>query len=163
MLRILLGFSLLIGVINFVAINRAAAQASPLIGEVQPQQIIENDPLFGIHVERYKPNAQAIDFLNAYTDSTHIYIFFGSWCRESKKYLPGLVKTLSITRAPNLRTYYIGVDEQKKLPELFLNMFDIRYIPSVVVKKGNEEIGRIIETPHSLIEVHLVDILKKGN
>lgn len=163
MLRIILRYSLFYFVISFFANISAAAQTSPIIGVVEVEQIIEDDPLFGIHAERYKPDEQAVEFLTTYTDTTEIYVFFGNWCRESKKYLPGLVKTLRMANAPNIKTTYIGVDEQKKLPELFLYMYDIRYIPSVVVIKGNEEIGRIIEAPRSLIELHLVEILKKGN
>ncbi|MEQ8524123.1 thioredoxin family protein [Gracilimonas sp.] len=139
------------------------AQQNDLIGPVVKEEILANDRIYQIYIDRYEPNEEAVRYLSAYQDSVKLMVFVGSWCRESKKYIPGLMKTIELSGAANMDIQYIGVDRQKKIPESFLKKFDIKYIPSVLVLKGNKELGRIEEKPHQLIETDLVQILESGN
>lgn len=157
--RFLFGLLLFFGLIGFQV---ARAQNAVLIGPVSVSEITENDHVFEVYINRYQPDPEAVNYLSTYTDSVEIWVFFGSWCRESRKYLPGLVKTLRQADNDKIAVRYIGVDVEKKFPAAFLNMHQIKYIPSVVVLKGNAEIGRIVEKPRKLIETDLVEILKKA-
>lgn len=147
------------GVLSF---QQTKAQQNELIGPVSKKEILANDRIYQIYIDRYEPNVEAVQYLSAYKDSVQLMVFVGSWCRESKKYIPGLMKTLELSEAKNINVQYIGVDRQKKFPESFLNKFDIKYIPTVLVLKGNKELGRIEEKPHQLIETDLVQILESG-
>ncbi|MEX0844330.1 MAG: hypothetical protein WD022_03575 [Balneolaceae bacterium] len=138
------------------------AQSGDLIGPVTVQEIAEHDRIYDIYMERYQPSEAALEYLATQKDSIKLIIFLGDWCKESKKYLPGLMKTLGLVDSGFIRTEYIGVDPQKKIPKSFLKMYEIKYIPTVVVLKGNVELGRIEEKPHELIETDLVQILKKA-
>lgn len=143
-------------------IDAATAQSiSDQIGLVTAEEIIDHDRIFSIYMDRYDPEEEAIEYLSSQKDSLALYIFFGNWCRESKKYIPGLMKTLQMLESDLFEATYIGVDDKKKYPESFLNKFDIKYIPTVVVLKGGLEIGRIVERPHQPIESDLVQILKR--
>ncbi len=139
------------------------AQKQDLVGPVTKEEILANDHIYDIYIDRYKPDEEAVGYLSAYQDSVQLMVFVGSWCRESKKYIPGLMKTLELAKAENIGVQYISVDRQKKFPESFLNKFDIKYIPTVLVLKGTTEVGRIVEKPHQLIETDLVQILDTGN
>lgn len=152
------GLYFLLGVINVQVVS---GQDNDLTGLVTVNEIIENDHIFKIYVDRYNPDEKAIEYLNDFPDSVEVKVFFGNWCRESKKYIPGLVKTFNIADNDRIEVNYIAVDTQKKLPQEFLNMFEIEYIPTVVVLKGNVEAGRIVEKPRELIETDFVEILKK--
>lgn len=138
------------------------AQGGSLTGPLTLSEITENDHVFEIYIDRYQPDDEAIAYLKAYQDTAEVVIFYGSWCRESKKYLPGLIKTLQSAANERIQVHIIGVDAQKKVPAEFLNMHQIEYIPTVVVLKGNEELGRIVEKPLERIETDLVEILKKA-
>ncbi|MCH2450638.1 MAG: thioredoxin family protein [Gracilimonas sp.] len=145
-----------------VMIIPATAQSTAnQVGPVTAEEITDHDRIFSIYVDRYDPDREAIEYLSSQEDSLVLYIFFGNWCRESKKYIPGLIKTLKMLDSDLIEVTYIGVDEQKKYPESFLNKFDIKYIPTVVVLKGGFEIGRIEEKPQRPIESDLVQILKR--
>lgn len=145
----------------FLQPSASLAQKEDLLGVVTADQIMNSDHLFKIHTQRYEPNTEALQYLNNYQDTLSIQIFFGSWCRESKKYLPGLIKTLKLSAPEKVAIKYIGVNAKKNFPDLFLKMYNIKYIPTVVIQKGNEEIGRIEEAPTQPIEIELVEILKK--
>ncbi|HET8866170.1 MAG TPA: thioredoxin family protein [Gracilimonas sp.] len=140
-----------------------AQSSEDLVGIVTAQQIIDHDRIFRIYVNRYEPENEVVDYLQTQKDSLTLNIFFGNWCRESKKYIPGLMKLLQVVDSDLIEVKYIAVDFEKKNPDLFLNEFDIKYIPTVVVLKGNVEIGRIEEKPHQLIETDLVQILKEAS
>ncbi|WP_428235571.1 thioredoxin family protein [Gracilimonas sp.] len=139
------------------------AQQQDLTGPVTKEEILANDRIYKIYIDRYEPDREAVEYLSAYRDSVQLMVFVGSWCRESRKYIPGLMKTLEVVGSDNIDIRYIAVDHQKKLPKSFLNKFDIKYIPSVLVLKGTTEVGRIEEKPHRLIETDLVQILDAGN
>ncbi|MFP8489713.1 thioredoxin family protein [Gracilimonas sp. Q87] len=132
-----------------------------LIGEVTLDQIIENSRIFKVYVDRYEPDPRDIEYLSSLNGDYSIVVFFGSWCRESTKYTPGLVKTLNLVNNDQIEVTYVGVDEQKKFPNEFLKLFDIKYIPTVVVLKDGNEYGRIVERPQLPIETELVQILKR--
>ncbi|MDZ7806062.1 MAG: thioredoxin family protein [Gracilimonas sp.] len=139
----------------------AQDQRSNLIGEVTPDQIMESNRIFKVYVERYDPNPQDVRYLKSLNGEFSIMVFFGSWCRESTKYIPGLVKTLSQVDNDKIGVKYVGVDEQKKFPAEFLKLFDIKYIPTVVVLKDGKEYDRIVERPQMPIETELVQMLKR--
>lgn len=137
------------------------AQKNDIVGATTVNEILKSDPVYQIYIDRYQPDRPAIKFLNAVQDSITIRVFIGTWCRESKKYIPGLIKTLKAADSPNIHISYIGVDAEKKLPETFLKTYDIKYIPTVIVLRGKKEIGRIEEAPRQLIETELVKILNE--
>lgn len=132
-----------------------------LIGQVSVEQIFKSNRIFEIYTDRYTPNEDAIQFLKDLKGNYSLQVFFGSWCRESTKYLPGLVKTLKLAANDGIEVAFIGVDSQKKFPNQFLKMIDIKYIPTVVVLNNGNEVGRIVEKPQQPIETELVQILKR--
>ena len=146
-----------------MAVGKVHAQSSEILGPVSKEEIIANDRIYDIYIKRYEPEEEALQYLATYQDSVKLLVFMGSWCRESKKYIPGLMKTVQLANNNVIALEYIGVDQQKKYPEELLKKFDIEYIPTIVVLKGNKEVGRIIEKPHQLIETDLVQILESGN
>ena len=155
-------FILIVGCVAMTS-SVVLAQSQELIGPVSREEILANDRIYGIYLDRYEPEKKAVEYLSAYRDSAKLMVFVGSWCRESKKYIPGLMKTLDVSGTKNIDVQYIAVDREKKFPESFLKMFNIKYIPTVLVLKGNKELGRIEEKPHQLIETDLVQILESGN
>lgn len=143
-------------------VSPAVAQDISDTGTVEMDSILEQDRIYRIYADRYTPDSEALKKLNAIEDSVQLKVFFGSWCRESKKYIPGLIKTLQELNTAYIQAEFIAVDAQKKFPKAFLKKFDIKYIPTVVVLKGTVEAGRIEEIPQYLIETELVHILNKG-
>lgn len=136
------------------------AQEAELTGPVTEQQVLENDRIYEIYIKRYNPESVAVDYLMNINAPVKLMVFLGSWCRESKKYIPRLMKTLREANSEKIHVEYVAVDAQKKFPESFLNIHQIKYIPTVVVLKDDKEIGRIVEEPQKPIELELIEILK---
>jgi thiol-disulfide isomerase/thioredoxin len=150
---------IVLALVSFEAVSQN--KDGQLIGEVTSDQILESNRIFKVYVERYEPEPKAVEFIKSMNGNYSIVVFFGSWCRESTKYIPGLVKTFRLVDNDQISIKYIGVDEQKKIPTEFLKLFDIEYIPTVVVLKDSKELGRIVDRPQLPIETELVQILKR--
>ncbi|MTI87454.1 MAG: hypothetical protein FH748_05740 [Balneolaceae bacterium] len=148
------------GMMIFVS-QKAQAQTQNIIGTVSQEELLSRERIYDIYAQRYKPEKEALDFLKSYTDTVKVKVFFGNWCRESKKYVPRLIKIFQLLRNDYFEIEYIGVGEQKKLPKEFLKKFHIKYIPTVLVLEGSDELGRIKEISQYRIETELVRILKK--
>ena len=146
--------------LGYASTTSLSAQPVQLLGLLTEAEVMSHSNIYEIYADRYAPNEDAIEYLGAYRDSLSIYVFLGDWCKESTKYIPQLIKVFQLYDNDFITVSYVAVNASKKQPEIFLNMFDIEYIPSVVVLKNEIELGRIEEKPHTLIETDLVRILK---
>ena len=111
----------------------------------------------------YTPNNFVVSQLKKFSSSKYtIKIFFGSWCGDSKRELPKMIKVLDQLSFPKKNLTFIGVDDStevyKQSPqreELGLNIYRV---PTFIVYEGEKEIGRIIESPAETIERDLLKI-----
>ncbi len=98
--------------------------------------------------------------LNSYQITT----FLGTWCEDSHREFPRLVKILKATGYPEAKMTIIAVNRKKESPNGEEGQFNIQKVPTIIVKKYGKEIGRIIEFPKSgFIEKDLLEIIKKDN
>lgn len=146
-------------VMIFTVTAEAWSQSNSFIGPVQEEEILAAFPIYEIYKDRYQPEAPVISQLVQVQDSVKLMVFWGSWCKDSKKQVPRMMKVLEAAGNPFLQIQYVGVDEKKNFPKRFLNKFNIKYIPTIVVLKGDLELGRITEKPRQSVEAELVQIL----
>jgi len=88
-----------------------------------------------------------------------IKVFMASWCGDSKQHLPDFVKLVHQTKLRDVR--YYALNRQKEMDDLdFIDLysFNIERVPTFIVYKGGQEIGRIVETPQVSLEKDLLDI-----
>lgn len=74
-------------------------------------------------------------------------LFSGSWCATCMMYLPKIMKLISAFDIGEKEVEIFEVSEGKKEPATQINKYDITFIPTLIVKFGNFEAGRIIEHP----------------
>lgn len=98
--------------------------------------------------------------LNSYS----IMVFMGTWCSDSHREVPRLMKILETLKFPESKLTIIAVNRKKESPSGEEGLYDIQKVPTIIVKKYGNEIGRIIESPKSgWLERDLLDIIKKDN
>ena len=96
----------------------------------------------------------AIDDPNGYTYE----VFLGTWCADSRREVPRIAKIFQTLDVAPENVQYVCVDRDKISPGNEHVGKDIRYVPTVIVTRNNEEIGRIVETPIGTIESDLLEI-----
>lgn len=102
------------------------------------------------------------DLKKAKINSYNITIFLGTWCSDSHKNFPRLIKILEETKFPKNKIHIIGVNKNKQSPNGEEAKYNITHAPTIIVEKYGKEIGRITEEPETgYIEKDLLNIIKK--
>lgn len=95
-------------------------------------------------------------------NSYQIKVFLGTWCEDSHRNFPRLMKILDETKFPDSRLEIIAVNRKKQSPNGEEVKYNISRVPTIIVEKYGKEIGRITEEPESgFIEKDLLNIIKK--
>ena len=129
-------------------------------GEMSVDKLWETVPVWQSVMKNYQPNAQAVDAIKTNDKDTTLTLAFGTWCPDSKNYVPRLIKALSAADNSKIHLKLIGIDNQFREPVSAVQPLRITNVPTVIVERGGHEIGRIVETPAaSTMEEDLAAIL----
>lgn len=159
-MKIFLPLSLFL--ILFISPITVFGQTDHIVGETSAEQIREEHPLFDVYTKRYQPDSTAIKYLSEVTDSVRVFAMFGTWCHDSKRHLPELMKTLEVANNPFIDIEYFAVTKQKNDPEGTAKKLNLKLTPTFIIYYRENEIGRIVEEPVLKLEEDLVKILKSG-
>jgi len=92
-----------------------------------------------------------------------IEVFLGSWCGDSKREVPRLVKILQSAQfdTANLRLIFVNnaLSAYKQSPQHEEAGKTIHRVPTIIVYNHDDEIGRIVESPHVSLEKDLLAIV----
>lgn len=122
------------------------------------------DEWFKPGYSNYKPNISTVIALKAQKlNDITIEIFFGSWCGDSKRELPGFLQVLNTISFPEKNLTIIGVGNSdsltKQSPQQQEAGKGIFRVPTFIVYKNGVEINRINEYPVLSLEKDLLQIL----
>ena len=136
-----------------------------LIGTVDKARIEAAIPEWAASSAEAAPDLEAAKALADVPPGADVTVFLGTWCSDSMREVPRLWKALeslgSDDRADGLPfdVRYIGVDRDKKQPVGNTYGEDLRYVPTIIVRRGPLEVGRIVEEPLTSIEMDLAMLL----
>ena len=88
-----------------------------------------------------------------------ITTFMGTWCSDSKRETPRMLKILDAAKFKDKNFTLITVDRSKKKPTEFTTGNNIIRVPTFIFKKDGKEIGRIVERPVESLEKDMLKIL----
>lgn len=119
---------------------------------------------FGVYFksqyEVYTPKAKTIQKIKAKINNYDIKIVFASWCSDSKLQLPRFYKILDLAEFKKSQLETIGVDRNKNALVVNIADLNIELVPTFIIYKHGEEIGRIVETPVKTLEDDLLKLIK---
>ncbi|GGP01476.1 hypothetical protein GCM10010992_02000 [Cloacibacterium rupense] len=107
-----------------------------------------------------KPTIESLK--KAKINSYNITVFLGTWCEDSHRNFPRLIKILDETKFPKNKLLIIAVNRKKQSPNGEEVKYNITKVPTIILEKYGKEIGRITEEPETgYIEKDLLNIIKK--
>jgi len=128
-------------------------------GEMSMDKLWDTVPVWRSVMKTYEPNAGAVAQIKASNETT-VTIAYGTWCPDSKNYVPRLIKALSAAANDKIQLKLVGIDNQFREPVTAVQPRRITNVPTVIVERAGREIGRIVETPAgSTMEEDLAAIL----
>jgi thiol-disulfide isomerase/thioredoxin len=112
----------------------------------------------------YTPNPEVLAGLRAVeTEGVEITVFFGTWCGDSQREVPRLVKLLDELKFPADQLTLVavdGVDEAaKRSPDGEEKGVEVYRVPTVVISRDDQEVARLVEHPALSLERDLLTIL----
>lgn len=85
-----------------------------------------------------------------------VRIVLGTWCGDSRREVPRLWKALDVAGDVPFSVEIIGVDPDMNAATFTLG---VRWVPTVMVLRDGEEVGRIVESAPTVIEKDLLSLL----
>ena len=138
----------LLGVISLVlsACSHSTARQSDFLGEVSAEQLLAQYPTFQDEYESYKPSEKELAAVASLQDDS-LVVLFGTWCHDSQREVPRLLKTFDLSGLDVPKLTLVAVDTKKNDPQGLAKKYALKYTPTFVLLKGDKELGRVIERP----------------
>ena len=132
-----------------------------MTGELSEQKLFEAMPVWQSLMDEYQPLDSAVAAIKAASKDSELILAFGTWCPDSRNYVPKLLKTLKTAANNHLKIKLIGVDHDFHEPMNTIQALGIINVPTMIVKRNGQELGRFVETPAAnTIEEDLAAILE---
>ena len=139
--------------------------ATWIIGYFDPGRLLQEpySTWYRIGFDDYQFNSDAVNTLmDKNKTGISIKIVMGTWCPDSRREVPRIMRILDIWQFPLSGVTFIGVDDTKLSPVSDYNKLDIQRVPTFIIYKNNIEAGRIIENPVTSLEQDIVNILVRN-
>lgn len=117
---------------------------------------------YGKGMGSYKPDSASINYLRGTLPKYTIVTLMGTWCEDSQNLIPKLAKTLQDAAFPVAKFQLYGVDRSKKTNGIEAQTYNVKLVPTIIIFRGTEEVGRIVETVKDNIETDLAQIILKA-
>jgi thiol-disulfide isomerase/thioredoxin len=133
-----------------------------ILGYFKPERLKQSpyNSWFIKGYDDYQVNTEALNkLLDINKDDLTIKIIMGTWCPDSRREVPRLMRIADIWNFPLSKITFIGADHDKKSSVAEYNSLKIERVPTFIIYKNNIEAGRIIENPTTSLEQDMVNIL----
>jgi thiol-disulfide isomerase/thioredoxin len=90
-----------------------------------------------------------------------VTVFLGTWCSDSRREVARFWRALDETGGlVPFEIRWVGVDRDKEEPAELLDGVHVLYVPTFIVRRDGEEVGRIVEESPHAIETDLLALLE---
>lgn len=101
-----------------------------------------------------------MDSLKMRIQGHSIKVVMGSWCEDSQREVPALIKIMKAIDYDPSAIDFLAVDHNKTTPTKMEAPYDIEYVPTIMIFKEGQELNRVVEYPIGTLEQDLLMILK---
>ena len=101
----------------------------------------------------YKINIDDIECISEEDLDIDLTIIMGTWCSDSRRETPRLIKILDILNYPLNNVKFINVNRDKKDLNGEIEKLSIEFVPTFIFSRDGKELGRIIEAPEETLEI----------
>ncbi|RRO18853.1 thioredoxin [Flavobacteriaceae bacterium 14752] len=155
-------------IVVFLISNFTFSQDNNLVGELKKEDILssEHKKWFDENYDNYKPQPETIEQLKHLfkNNNFNIEVYFGTWCSDSQREIPRLLKLLEKSGFNFNNLKLVGVDRSKIVPNISekkQEALNITNVPTIIVYQNNKEINRFVEYAQESLEKDLLKIFSK--
>jgi thiol-disulfide isomerase/thioredoxin len=114
------------------------------------------------NADNYVPNEDATNDLKNFIKQYDLVVLMGTWCEDSHNLIPKLYKVLQAADYPLQQLTMYGLDRNKKGKANEEGTYKVTNVPTIIVFKGDKEVGRITESVQLSIEADLLKIVDQS-
>ncbi len=135
-----------------------------LVGHISPEQIAAPpfDEWYEVFYEYHEPDTALVKNFKTDLNKHHILVFMGTWCSDSQREIPALMKILEHAKFPQDQLKVVGVYDKGPFYKTSPNGehwgLQIKMIPAIVFLKNGKEVNRIVESPVETLEKDIAKI-----
>jgi thiol-disulfide isomerase/thioredoxin len=146
------------------------ANGQPMLLGKQSRQALLQSPFaewFSANYQSYVVDSFTCSFIKPLLADKRLTIFMGTWCGDSRREVPRLLKMLDCCGFPMDQLQLIMVsnhsDMYKKSPGREEAGRNIIRVPTLIVESNGQEVGRLVEYPVLTLEKDLLAILRQDH
>ena len=144
---------------SFISADRVDKSKNNLLGDIQIQNLFTEYPLFKFRYDNY----EVTDQINlSDLEDISVVIMFGTWCHDSKREVPRMLRILDSAGVGTEQLSLIGVDINKTEPKGREKLYNLRNTPTLILLRNGKEVGRIIERPNVSLEADLIGLTTRS-
>lgn len=129
-------------------------------GPMTLEELWQTAPVWRAINETYEPDPAMIERLRKIDQPVRLQIVLATWCGDSRHHVPRLLKSVERANNPNLSVELIGIGPEFTSPMTTVQGENITNVPTVIVRRGEKELGRFVETPAAkTVEEDIADIV----
>lgn len=129
-------------------------------GPMTIEELWATAPVWRAIADHYQPDGAIVERLRAIDQPVTLDIVLATWCGDSRQHVPRLLKSIAAAANPNISVQLIGIDAEFQKPMDVIAAKNITNVPTVIVRSGERELGRFVETPAAAtVEDDVCDIV----
>lgn len=131
-----------------------------LVGKVSLAQLSTyTSDWYSNEYDLYKTNQSLLTKIKPLLNNKKVTLIMGTWCEDSQREVPGMIKILTEAGYPTSSMDIIAVDEDKTTPGQLEKVFELFNVPTLIFSENGTEINRIVEFPINGLEQDILAIL----
>ena len=131
-----------------------------LVGKVSLAQLSTyTTDWYSNEYDLYKTNQSLLTKIKPLLNNKKVTLIMGTWCEDSQREVPGMIKILTEAGYPTSSMDIIAVDEDKTTPGKLEKVFELFNVPTLIFSENGTEINRIVEFPINGLEQDILAIL----
>ncbi len=147
----------------------SSSETKHLLGRIEKQDLSGSKEFdwFLKNYESYEVKSKITEKIGSSLSDYTLTVFMGTWCGDSKRQVPRLIKILETVNYPMEQLTIIGVsrkpDMYKQSPQHEEAGLNIHRVPTIIFYKDGKETNRIVEEPVESLENDILNIVSKNN
>lgn len=128
-------------------IQKISKQRDMLLGEFHKEDLMQEPyaSWFKPDFESYEPDEKAMKTIKKNIDDYEIKLFMGTWCHDSKRETPRLLKILDEAGFNYDDMTMYAVNYRKQTPSKAEEGLNIHRVPTIIFYKDGKEVNRFVE------------------
>jgi thiol-disulfide isomerase/thioredoxin len=118
-----------------------------LLGEFHKEDLQEKpfSSWFEPKYENFSPETEAMATIEKNIGDYQIKVLMGTWCGDSKREVPKLLKILDNANYDYKNLEMIAVDYNKTTPSKIEEELGVHHVPTIIFYKDGKEVNRFVE------------------